>query len=128
MFDFNPLFELSRTHCIAICTFLVPANLLATLQTLILVGLHRPQVQVWRSAGVAGICALVMILHVFTWFMIGVVMPPTYILLFLGSICLGINLWTVFHSSSMKRLLFSLYCTGSFALSKVRIFLSTQAS
>lgn len=104
MLDFNPLFEFSRTHCIAICAFLVPANLLTTLRTLILVGLHRPQVQVRRSVGVAGICALVMILHVLTWFMVGVVMAPTYILLFLGSICLGANLWAVLHSASMRQL------------------------
>jgi hypothetical protein len=128
MFDFNPLFEFSRTHCVTICTFLVPANLLTTLQTLILVGLHRPQIQVQRSTGVAGICALVMILHVLTWFMVGVVMLPTYILLFLGGACLGINLWAVFHSSSMRRLLLATYSTGSFALGKVRTLLSIQAS
>lgn len=105
MFDFNFLLEFSRSHCVAICAILVPANLLATLQTLILVGLHRPQVQVWRSTGFAGTCALVMIAHVLTWFMIGVVMLPTYVLLLLGSVCLSINLWALTHSSSMRRLL-----------------------
>lgn len=124
MFDFDLLFEFSRAHCIAICAFLVPANLLATSQTLILVGLHRPQVQIRRSVGVAVICALVMILHVLTWFMIGVVMPPTYVLLGLGSVCLGINLWAVIHASSMDQLFLSIYCTGSLALSKVRTLLS----
>lgn len=124
MFDFDLLFEFSRAHCIAICAFLVPANLLATSQTLVLVGLHRPQVQIRRSTGVAVICALVMILHVLTWFMIGVVMPPTYVLLCLGSVCLGINLWAVIHASSMDQLFLSIYCTGSLALSKVRTLLS----
>lgn len=99
MFDFNPLFEFSRSHCIAICAVLVPVNLLATLQTLIFVSLHRPQIQIQQSAGAATVCALVMILHVLTWFMIGVIMLPTYVLLFLGSVCLGLNLWAVIRTA-----------------------------
>ena len=95
MFDFNTLAEFSRTHCIAICAFLVPANLVATLATLILTWLGRPQGQVWCAAVIASIPALVMGLHVFTWFMIGTVAASTYILLFLGMICLSINLWAV---------------------------------
>lgn len=111
MFDFNSLLEFSHIHCIAICAVLVPANLLATLQTLILVGLHRPQVQVQRSTGIAGICALVMIAHVLTWFVIGVVMLPTYVLLLLGSVCLSINLWALTHSLSMSRVFQALRTT-----------------
>ena len=105
MFDFNNLFEFSRTNCIAICAFLVPANLLFTLQTIIFTGRRRPQVQVRQAAVLACIPALVMVLHVFTWLMIGVVMAPTYILFTLGSICLGINFWAIAHSPSMVRFL-----------------------
>lgn len=104
MFDFNSLLEFSYSHCVAICAVLVPANLLATLQTLILVGLQRPQVQVRYSIGVAGICALIMIAHVLAWFIIGVVMVPTYVLLSLGGVCLSVNLWAFAHSSSMSQL------------------------
>ena len=92
MFDLNTLTEFSSAYCIGICAFLVPANLVATLQTTILTVLRRPKIQVWQSAGIASIFALVMILHVFAWFMLGVVMAPTYILLLLGSICLLANL------------------------------------
>lgn len=112
MLDFNPLFEFSRTHCIAICAFLVPANLLLTLQTLIVTGLRRPPVQVRQSAILACLPALIMIAHVWTWFMVGVIMAPTYILLALGSICLGINFWAMTHSSSMVALLQTLYRIG----------------
>jgi hypothetical protein len=42
-----------------------------------------------------------MILHVFAWFMIGVVMAPTYILLTLGSICLFVNLGVVLSNKSL---------------------------
>ncbi len=101
MFDFNALAEFSRAYCIPICAFLVPANLLATLLTIILTGLHSSQGQVWRAAGLASLCALVMVLHVFTWFLIGTVMAPTYVLLFLGTLCLSINLWAVSRAGNV---------------------------
>lgn len=92
MFDFNTLAEFSRANCLSICAFLVPANLVATSLTIILTARRCPQVQVWQAAGIASIPALVMVYHVFTWFMVGVVMAPTYILLWLGTTCLLINL------------------------------------
>lgn len=104
MFDLNTIFEFSRTNCVAICAFLVPANFLLTLQTIILTTLRRPQVQVRQAALLACIPAVVMVLHVFTWLMIGVVMAPTYILLWLGSTCLVINLWAITNSQSIVRL------------------------
>ena len=91
MFDFNTLAEFSRHYCIGICAFLVPANLVATSLTMVFAMLRRPAAQVWQAAGIASIFALVMMLHVFTWFMVGMVMAPTYILLCLGSICLLTN-------------------------------------
>ena len=98
MFDFYALAEFSRIHCISICAFLVPANLLLTSLTILLTALHCPQIRVWQAAGIASIPALVMIYHVFTWFMAGVVMAPTYILLGLGTTCLFTNLGAVFYN------------------------------
>lgn len=95
MFDFNTLAEFSRHYCIGICAFLVPANLVATSLTVIFTMLRRPVAQVCLAAGIASIFASVMILHVFTWFMVGMVMAPTYILLCLGSICLCANLGAI---------------------------------
>ena len=105
MLDFTSLFEFSRSHCVAICTFLVPANLLATSLTMFRVGLRYPSAQVWQAVGLASFFALVMIFHVLTWFMVGVVMAPTYILLLLGSVCLSVNLWAIAHPTSMSRVL-----------------------
>ena len=105
MLDFNTVTEFSRTYCIAICAFLVPANLLTTLQTAILTGLNRPRIQVWGSVVVASLWATAMIFHVFTWFAIGVVMPPTYILLVMGITCLTINVWAIAHPASMMQLI-----------------------
>lgn len=105
MLDFNTVTEFSSTYCIAICAFLVPANLLTTLQTAILTGLNRPRIQVWASVVVASLWATAMIFHVFTWFAIGVVMPPTYILLVMGITCLTINVWAIAHPASMMQLI-----------------------
>ncbi|MDZ8187969.1 MAG: hypothetical protein RMX96_24350 [Nostoc sp. ChiSLP02] len=91
MFDFNSLTEFSRNNCVAICTFLVPANLLFTILTMVLTALRRPSHQIWQSAAIASFFASVMILHVYTWFMIGVVMAPTYILMSLAISCLLTN-------------------------------------
>ncbi|MBW4486791.1 MAG: hypothetical protein KME12_03260 [Trichocoleus desertorum ATA4-8-CV12] len=106
MFDaLNSLFEFSRTHCIAICAFLVPANLLSTSLTLGLVLLRRPSVQIQRAVSLASSFALIMVLHVLTWLVIGVVMPPTYILFWLASTCLLINIWAIAHPGSLNRIL-----------------------
>ncbi len=119
MIDINSIFEFSRNHCLAICGFLVPANLLATLQTLILVGLNRPRYQIQRAIAIAITCALVMILHVYTWFAVGVVMAPTYILLLLGSVCLCLNMWALWHRESMMRSLQALYLSASSLLGQM---------
>ncbi len=95
MLDFHTLTEFSRNHCIGICGFLVPANILTTLLTIILAFLNRPMSQVWASVTLACTFAVIMMLHVYTWFMIGVVMLPTYILLSLAITCLLTNLFVI---------------------------------
>jgi len=82
----------SHTYCIQICALLVPLNMLATLSTMILVGLESPSHQVKQVVYVAIGLAMAMILHVFSWLLVGVVMIPTYILLFLATVCLTINI------------------------------------
>jgi hypothetical protein len=107
MLDFNTLAEFSRNNCIGICAFLVPANILTTLLTMILTFLNRPLGQVRISTGLACLFASVMMLHVYTWFMIGVVMAPTYILLSLAVTCLLTNfLLIIWRRNSLQ--LFSL--------------------
>ncbi|NJL41880.1 MAG: hypothetical protein HC899_38345 [Leptolyngbyaceae cyanobacterium SM1_4_3] len=91
MLDLSYLTDFSRTHCIAICAFLVPANLLATSQTLWMVWQQRSLRQLSLMAAVASLYAIVMVLHVMTWLWIGVVMLPTFVLLGLGSTCLISN-------------------------------------
>ncbi|MEC4819262.1 MAG: hypothetical protein SAK29_39225 [Scytonema sp. PMC 1069.18] len=99
MLDFHALAEFSRTNCVSICAFLVPMNLLATILTMILAALHRPSNQVWQAAGIACFFAFVMVLHVYTWFSIGVVMLQTYILLSLALTCLLANIGAIFFQT-----------------------------
>ena len=74
----------SRSHCISICAFLIPANLIATSQTLLFTFWKRSPLQVLTMTAIASFYALLMISHVISWYAIGVVMAPTFILTFLG--------------------------------------------
>ena len=84
--------EFSRSHCVTICAFLVPANLIATSQTILFTLLKRSPIQIYTISASSIIYALLMIAHVISWFIVGVVMAPTFILMFLGITCLTINL------------------------------------
>ncbi len=95
MLDLHCLNEFSRSHCIAICAFLVPANLIATSQTILFTILKRSPVQIFTISASAIIYALLMIFHVISWYIIGVVMAPTFILMFLGITCFAINLTAI---------------------------------
>lgn len=106
MLDFNALFEFSRANCAGICAFLIPANILATLLTIILALQNRPTSQILTSTGFAGMLAGVMMLHVYTWFVIGVVMLPTYILLGLATTCLLTNLAVIIWRSNSLQLVY----------------------
>ncbi|MBD2498750.1 hypothetical protein [Nostoc sp. FACHB-280] len=98
MLDFHTLAEFSRVNCVGICAFLVPANLIATLLTIILMALRRPISQLQLVVGIAIIFAVVMVLHVYSWFVVGVVLAPTYILLSLAITCLVVNIAVlIFH-------------------------------
>lgn len=107
MFDFNALSELSRSNCAGICAFLVPANILSTLLTIILTALNRSIYQIWQAVGFATIFACVMMLHVYTWFVIGVVMLPTYILLALAFVCLLTNLSAIIWRINLLDLIYA---------------------
>lgn len=99
MFDLESIFQFSRNNCITICAFLVPANLLTTVQTFIMVVSQRSPLKVRLCATVAVTFALTLFLHVATWFIIGVITPVTFILAGLGATCIIINLILVVYQS-----------------------------
>ncbi len=112
MLNLNTLAEFSRTNCVSICTFLVPANLVATAVTITLTSLGRPLGQLWRSLLIASFFAVVMVLHVYTWFAAGVVMAPTYILLALGLTCLTANIAAIVYRQYLVRFVVALKRKG----------------
>ncbi|MET0098669.1 MAG: hypothetical protein ABWU11_17890 [Arthrospira platensis] len=103
--DFSNIAEFSRTNCGMICAFLVPMNLIATLQTMIFTAVGRSQQQILLMAALASLYAGVLVAHVWTWFAIGVVMAPTFILLFLAAVCVSINIWAIAKPTHISRLI-----------------------
>jgi hypothetical protein len=103
MLDFNLvgeyIGEFSRNRCFNICVVLVPANVIAVLQVMLLG--RSPWVKSIILMSV--IYALLMIFHVFSWFAVGVVMAPTFILLGLAIACLGIDVMAVVAPVQLER-------------------------
>ena len=102
MFDLNNIIEFSHLYCVEICGFLVPTNVLASLQPIFFTIFHRPKKEINLMALVASFYALIIILHVASWFIVGVVRIQTFILLWFASCCLITNIWAVIHSSRMR--------------------------
>jgi hypothetical protein len=98
--DFSTINHLSRCHCVAICAFLVPTNLLLSSAVLLLTGLGQsPQTR--RNLSIAGtFAAMLLVAHVASWWIVGVVAPATFILPTLGIVCTAIN-WSCIKYSAI---------------------------
>ncbi len=98
--DLPTINHLSRCHCVAICAFLVPTNLLLSTAVILLTGLDRsPQAR--RNLSMGGtLAALLLIAHVASWWTVGVVAPATFILPALGLLCTTIN-WSCVRYSAI---------------------------
>ena len=105
MFDFEPILEFSRLNCVAICSFLVPANLITTIITLTLVTTGRSLSKMCWSLAIASVFAVTLFVHVSTWFIIGVVTPVTFVLFGLGTSCLAVNLLAVIYRFEIAEIL-----------------------
>lgn len=102
MLDLEPIFEFSRHNCIAICSFLVPANLTATVTTLVLSVIGKSVFKMRFTTAIASILAITLFLHVSTWFVIGVITPVTFILFGLGTTCLLINILAIAYRDKLS--------------------------
>jgi hypothetical protein len=109
MFDSNTIAEFSRCHCIGICAFLVPTNFLLACATLLLTGLDRSPRLVATIVSIGILPALALFLHVATWWAIGVVMLPTFILPILAITCLAIYASATFYREHLKNLLIAIF-------------------
>jgi len=99
------LFAFSRQYCVTICGMLIPANLLLTSVTLLLLVRQFPTMKLRWNAALAMISACAMVFHVATWLAIGVVMTPTYLLLSLAMTCFSINSYAIFAPHKFRQLL-----------------------
>ncbi|ANV83589.1 hypothetical protein AWQ21_03855 [Picosynechococcus sp. PCC 7003] len=108
---FEQLCEFSRCHCIAICGGLVPFNLILSFLTLVYVVRQASPSLIQRNAIAVYGGVTLMVLHVSTWFLVGVVMVPTFILPVFGAVCVAINLWGTQAPESLRRFLFWLWET-----------------
>jgi hypothetical protein len=108
MIDLNSMVEFSRCHCIGICAFLVPTNLLLASSIMVLVGLDRSKRLIDSIICVAVLPAIALFLHVATWWAIGVVMLPTFILPLLASTCLAIYAYALVSPQHMRNLLIAI--------------------
>ena len=101
---FEPIFEFSRHNCVAICSFLVPANLITTIVTLILVVTEQSVSKMRWSRAIAILFAATLFLHVSTWFVIGVITPVTFILFGLGATCFVVNMLAVMYAKEIAEI------------------------
>ena len=102
---FDQLCEFSRNHCVGICGCLVPFNLILSFLTLVYVGREMSPRLIQKNAIAVYGGVTLMVLHVSTWLLIGVVMLPTYVLPIFGATCVAINLWGTKSPGSMRRFL-----------------------
>jgi phosphate/sulfate permease len=109
MLELNSIAEFSRCHCIGICAVLVPTNLLLTIATMLSTALGRSTSTIYATVGLSILPAVVLLLHVITWWSIGIVMLPTYILPVLAVTCLTINTYAAVNPQQMGNLLRKTY-------------------
>jgi hypothetical protein len=108
MLDLNSIAEFSRCHCIGICALLVPVNLILSTTTILLVGANRSVRLIYATVAISVWPAIALFLHVATWWSIGVVMLPTFILPVLATICLATQAYAVINPHQMRVLLLKL--------------------
>ena len=112
----DAIFAFSHTYCVAICAVLVPWNLLTTVLTLGLVS-WQPTApglpnfprsrQLAIAAGIGG--SILMVLHVLTWFVVGVIQVQTFILFSLGVCCISLNLWALGSPTGLRTVLLGIW-------------------
>lgn len=107
MIDFASISQFSRSHCGAICSVLVPLNLLLTGFTLTRV--FFPSSRFQGSIKISVLCAtfmaLILMAHVGTWLSIGVVRSVTFILFGLSLTCLSVNWASILYGQTWREML-----------------------
>jgi hypothetical protein len=125
MLELNSIAEFSRCHCIGICAFLVPTHLLFASTIMWFVAVDRSLRQIYTAVGLSVFAAIIMLLHVATWWAIGVVMLPTFILPTLAITCLAIDMIAVFLPGQMRDFLLKIF---RFSITKYQQLVTSQST
>jgi hypothetical protein len=91
MFDLDTLNHFSRCNCVAICAALIPMNLLVSTAVIGLTAIDYPAQFRQRLAVLGSFLGLLLIAHVTSWWIAGVVAPATIILPSLAVVCSIVN-------------------------------------
>lgn len=91
MLDLATLNHFSRCNCVAICAVLIPVNLLISTAVIALSALDRSPQQRQRIAFLGLFPAFLLISHVATWWVVGVVAPASFLLPAIALLCTTIN-------------------------------------
>ena len=121
MLELTSIVEFSRSHCIGICAVLVPTNLGLASATMVLVGLNRSALTIYTTVALSVLPAIILLLHVATWWAIGVVMLPTFILPVLATTCLVIQAYALINPQQLRN---SLIATSKFYVAKYQQLLA----
>jgi hypothetical protein len=129
MVDFasSSLAVFSRSHCGAICAFLIPANIGLASAVLAVTVMDRPQQRI-RLLQCSGLAAIAMGLHVGTWLAVGVIHLFTFVLLGLALTCLVVDGLTWRYPQTVREHLLRLLAGVSQGLSlqQVENWLKTE--
>jgi hypothetical protein len=91
MLDLATLNHFSRCNCVAICAALIPVNLLISTAVIVLSALDRSPQKRQRLAILGLFPALLLISHVASWWIVGVVAPASFLLPSIALLCTIIN-------------------------------------
>jgi hypothetical protein len=91
MLDLDTLNHFSRCNCVAICAALIPMNLLLSTAVIGLTAIDYPALLRQRLATLGSFLGVLLIAHVMSWWIAGVVAPATIILPSLAVVCSIVN-------------------------------------
>jgi hypothetical protein len=91
MLDLATLNHFSRCNCVAICAVLIPVNLLISTAVIALSALNLSPRKRQRLAILGLFPALLLVSHVASWWVVGVVAPASFLLPSIALLCTIVN-------------------------------------
>jgi hypothetical protein len=103
MFDLATLHHFSRCNCVAICAALIPVNLLISTAVIVLSAIDQSPRQRQQLAVLGIFPGALLVSHVASWWLVGVVAPATILLPSLALLCTSINWACIWKPAIVQR-------------------------